>query len=78
MHCKPSPTFAAFGAVLPPMAPQRTRQGLEGRIREKLADWRGLLTRNVEAGRDVLRTLLVEPLQFTPVVTERQRGYRFT
>ena len=44
---------------------------LEQRLRVKLADWRGLLTRNVETGRDVLRTL------FTPVIDERRRGYAF-
>ncbi len=52
-------------------------RGLEARLRAKLADWRGLLTRNVESGRDVLRTLLVGPLRFTPVIDERRRGYRF-
>ena len=51
---------------------------MERRVREKLADWRGLLTRNVDSGRDVLRALLVGPLRFTPVVNEGQRGYRFT
>jgi site-specific DNA recombinase len=51
---------------------------LEQRIRAKLADWRGLLTRNIECGRDVLRTLLIGPLRFTPVVEERRRGYAFT
>ena len=44
---------------------------LEQRLSVKLADWRGLLTRNVETGRDVLRTL------FTPVIDERRRGYAF-
>jgi hypothetical protein len=36
-----------------------------------------LLTRNVESGRDVLRTLRVGPLRFTPVVDERRKGYAF-
>jgi len=35
------------------------------------------LTRNVETGRDVLRTLLIGPLRFTPVIEERRRGYAF-
>jgi hypothetical protein len=52
--------------------------GLEGRLRAKLADWRGLLTRNVESGREVLKAMLVGPLRFTPVVEERRRAYRFT
>ena len=50
---------------------------LEGRLRAKLADWRGLLTRNVETGRDVLRALLVGPLRFTPIIDERRRAYAF-
>jgi hypothetical protein len=50
---------------------------LEARIREKLEDWRGLLTRNVQTGREVLRLLLVEPLRFTPVVDEHRRGFSF-
>ena len=51
---------------------------LEQRLRAKLLDWRGLVTRNVESGRDVLRALLVGPLRFTPVLEERRRGYTFT
>jgi site-specific DNA recombinase len=50
---------------------------LEGRLRAKLADWRGLLHRNVAEGRSVLRTLLIGPLRFTPVREERRRGYAF-
>ena len=42
-------------------------EGLERRLRAKLADWRGLLRRNVSEGRAVLRTLLIGPLRFTPV-----------
>ncbi len=52
--------------------------GLEQRLRAKLADWRGLLTRNVESGREVLKTLLVEPFRFTPEIDARGRRYRFT
>jgi hypothetical protein len=36
-----------------------------------------LLTGDVASGREVLRTLLVEPLRFTPIVDERRRGYAF-
>jgi hypothetical protein len=50
---------------------------LEQRLRAKLADWRGLLTRKVSEGRAVLRTLLVGPLRFTPIEEERRRGYAF-
>ena len=53
-------------------------QALEQRLRAKLADWRGLLTRNVASGREVLRALLIGPLRFTPVLEERRRGYAFT
>ena len=33
--------------------------------------------RNVREGHAVLRTLLVGPLRFSPVVDERRRAYRF-
>jgi site-specific DNA recombinase len=52
-------------------------EGLEERLQAKLADWRGLLTRNVQEGRAVLRTLLMTPLRFTPVNEPRRRGYAF-
>ena len=52
-------------------------EGLEQRLRAKLADWRGLLRRNVAEGRAVLRTLLIGPLRFTPIVEERRRGCAF-
>jgi len=51
--------------------------GLEQQLQAKLADWRGLLRRNVAEGREVLRTLLVGPLRFTPTVDGRRRGYAF-
>jgi len=50
---------------------------LDQRLRAKLADWRRLLTENVEMGREVLQTLLVGPLRFTPVIEARRRGYAF-
>jgi DNA invertase Pin-like site-specific DNA recombinase len=50
---------------------------LESRLRDKLADWRGLLTRNLASGREVLRALLAGPLRFTPVDEPRRRGYAF-
>jgi hypothetical protein len=37
-----------------------------------------LLTRNVESGREVLKTLLAEPFKFTPEIDARGRRYRFT
>ena len=57
---------------------QNAPAGLERRIREKVADWRGLLTRDTDTGRDVLRVLLAEPLRFAPVIEPHRRGYRFT
>jgi hypothetical protein len=53
------------------------RAALERRLHVKLADWRGLLTRNLTSGRDVLRLLLAGPIRFTPVNEDRRRGYRF-
>ena len=50
---------------------------LEARLRAKLADWRGLLQRNIQEARAVLRGLLIGPLRFTPVNDERRRGYAF-
>jgi hypothetical protein len=50
---------------------------LEAGLRAKLADWRGLLRRNVGDGRAVLRQLLIGPLRFTPVNETRRRGYAF-
>jgi hypothetical protein len=64
-------------AVARAHVPTGSADGLERRLRAKLADWRALLTRNVSEGRAVLRTLLVGPLRFTPVEDERRRGYRF-
>ena len=53
--------------------------GLEGSLRAKLADWRGLLTHNVKEGRAVLRALLIGPLRFTPVNDDgKRRGYAFS
>jgi hypothetical protein len=51
---------------------------LEQRLRDKLLDWRGLLTRNVESGREVLKALLVGPLRFTPLLDQGRQAYRFT
>jgi hypothetical protein len=64
-------------ATAPAMAPTFDRKALEQRLHVKLADWRGLLTRNVATGNAMLRTLLAEPIRFTPVLEHRRRGYRF-
>ena len=65
-------------ALRPSPVPAGARVALERRLRTKLADWRGLLTKNVESGREVLKALLEGPLRFTPLVDERRRAYRFT
>ena len=44
--------LALFQAV-----PVVDRVALERRLRIKLADWRGLLTRNLSSGREMLRLL---------------------
>jgi hypothetical protein len=59
------------------MSPTFDRGTLERRLHVKLADWRGLLTRNVATGNAMLRTLLAEPIRFTPVLEDRRRWYRF-
>lgn len=58
-------------------APRVDLAGLETRMRAKLADWLGLLKRNVTEARGVLRALLVGPLKFTPITDERRRGDAF-
>jgi hypothetical protein len=64
-------------AALPTITAPLVTADLERRLREKLADWRGLLLANIDSARDVLRTLLVEPLRFTPVPTQHGFGYAF-
>jgi hypothetical protein len=58
-------------------APEFDRVALEQRLQTKLEDWRGLLTRSVSSGNAMLRTLLAEPIRFTPISDERRRAYRF-
>jgi hypothetical protein len=47
---------------------------VEQDLRAKLADWRGLLSRNVSQARQALRSLVPERLTFTP---KNERGERF-
>ena len=42
------------------------RHAIEQKVRAKLEGWRGLLTRNVQDGRQLLREVLVGPMRFTP------------
>ena len=65
---------SAIGEIVRPAFDVRA---VEGRLRSLVEDWRGLLVQDVASGREVLRTLLVGPLRFTPVVDERRRGYTF-
>jgi hypothetical protein len=49
-------------------------KSVEKRVRARLSDWRGRLTRQTQDGRQLLRELLAAPLKFTP----EDRQYRFT
>lgn len=50
---------------------------LEREARQKLADWRRLLTRQVTQGRQLLALVLEAPIVFTPFDEGHARGYRF-
>jgi hypothetical protein len=58
------------------VAPSLDSRKLERNLKSRLADWRGLLGRQVEQGRQLLRTLLVGPVRFTPQLGE-PAGYSF-
>jgi len=47
-------------------------------MRERLADWRGLLRREADAGKLALRALLTGPLVFTPKEDATGRYYEFS
>src|SRR5262245_18370178 len=51
----------------------KSRKAIEGAVRERLTDWRSLLTRNVQDARQLLRQVLSGPLKFTP----QNGAYRF-
>lgn len=57
--------------------PKMDARSLERTIRAKLADWRRLLTTQVQSGRALLREILDGPIQFTPMEQGGRRGYRF-
>ncbi len=70
----------------PPSAAVRVDwRAVEAAARRKLADWRGVVTRQVtqgrelvvKSGRDFLRQLLIAPIVFTPFEENGRRGYRF-
>jgi hypothetical protein len=57
-------------------APKLDRRRIEREVRRKLHDWRGLLTRNVEEGRELFRQVLSGPVRLWPVEGKR-RVFRF-
>jgi hypothetical protein len=57
--------------------PRIDRRALEERLQAKLEDYRGLLMRDLPTANAMLRTLLDEPIRFTPVLDEGRRGYQF-
>ena len=50
---------------------------MERQAQRLLGQWRELLLDDVGDARRVLRELLEGPIQFTPVLDEARRGYRF-
>lgn len=49
-----------------PSGVQRDVKAIEAAVRERLAAWRSLLTRQTQDGRELLRQVLVGPLRFMP------------
>ena len=49
------------------------RKAIETKVRQHVADWRRLLTKQTQDGRQLLREVLAGPLRFTP----EGRTYRF-
>ena len=52
-------------------------RAVERQARAVLADWHGLLGRQITDARVVLRTLLAAPIQFTPILEATRCGYHF-
>lgn len=50
---------------------------VERDLRAKLADWQGLLQRNVPQARQILKRLLAGPIQFSPVREAGERDHTF-
>jgi hypothetical protein len=51
---------------------------LERDLRDRLTEWRGLLRRHVPQARQIIKKLLVKPLQFMPSIEGDSRHYEFT
>ena len=49
------------------------RKAIEAAVRDRLTEWRQLLTNHVEDGRQLLREVLTEPLRFIP----ERKTYKF-
>jgi hypothetical protein len=49
-----------------PAGKQGDLQAIETAVREKLATWRSLLTRQAQDGRQLLREILEGPIRFMP------------
>ena len=64
-------------AAIPSSVAPALADGLEQRARAQFDDWRGMLTRDVEGAREVLRILLAEPIRFTPVEEDTRIGFYF-
>lgn len=64
--------LSQIGAVPAAVPDRRT---LERRVRRKLEEWRSLLTRHVQDGRQLFREVLEGPIRFWPV--ENERAFRF-
>ena len=56
--------------------PTVNRREVDMRVRRKLEEWRSLLTRHVQDGRQALREILEGPIRFWPI--EGKRAFRFT
>ena len=50
---------------------------MERQAQRRQVEWRELLRDDVGGARRVLRELLEGPIQFTPVLEEARRGFRF-
>jgi hypothetical protein len=60
-----------------PLAHRLDLRSIEREARRMMADWRGLLDRNVPEGRTVLRQLLEGPIRFAPILEDDRRGVTF-
>ena len=70
------PTLEASPASPPPL-PRIDWRLVERQAHQLLGQWRELLLEDVGDARRVLRELLEGPIQFTPVLDEARRGFRF-